>query len=217
MSLKPTCLGCMMLIAAHSAAAQSSGLQIGIEGGASVATLTGGGQGVESRTAGSFGAVLVLANAHSPFGFETGIAYVPKGATSTVVGARVAFETNYVEVPLLFRLGLPVLASHMLTTLVVGASVGFNDGCRISFSTPGGSGANDCNSKAALGGAAFSLKAVDLGLTAGVGVDIPLSRAFVLAPAIRYTRGVSTISNSANAPDAINSAFQFGVGLRLRL
>jgi outer membrane protein with beta-barrel domain len=208
----------MILIAAHSVAAQSSGVQVGVEGGASIATLTGsGGTGVESRTTGSFGVVLVLESAHSAFGFETGVAYVPKGATSASSGTRVSFETSYVEVPLLLRVGLPLQGSHILPTLAVGASVGFNTGCRISFSTPGGSGANDCNSRAALSTSAFSLRAVDLGITAGVGVDIPLSPALVLAPAVRYTRGVTTISNSANAPDAVNSAFQLGVGLRWRL
>jgi outer membrane protein with beta-barrel domain len=208
----------MVLIATHSVAAQSPGVQVGVQGGASIAMLTGsGGPGVEARTAGAFGVVLVLENAHSVFGFESGVAYVPKGATFTSSGTRVSFETSYVEVPLLLRVGLPLQGSHVLPNLAVGASVGFNTGCRISFSFAGGSGANNCNSKAALSGSAFNLKDVDLGITAGVGVDIPLSPAMVLAPAVRYTRGVSTISSSANAPDAVNSAFQLGVGLRWRL
>jgi hypothetical protein len=215
---KSACLGWMVLIAAHSVAAQSSELQFGVEGGASIATLTGSGSpGSQARTAGSFGAVLVFASAHSAFGFETGVAYVPKGAASASSGTRVNLETSYTEVPLLLRMGLPLQGSHILPTLAVGASVGFNTGCRISFSTSSGSGAYDCNSKAALSQSAFNLRAVDLGVTAGVGVDIPLSSAVVLAPAVRYTRGVSTISSSAKAPDAVNSAFQLGAGLRWRL
>jgi hypothetical protein len=208
----------MILIAAHSVAAQSSAVQVGVEGGVSIATLTGTpGQDIQARTAGSFGAVLVVASAQSAFGFETGIAYVPKGATNSANGVRVSFESSYVEVPLLLRVGLPLRGSQILPTLAVGASVGFNDGCRMSFTSGGVSGANDCNSKAALGGSAFNLRAVDIGITAGVGVDIPLSPAFVLAPAVRFTRGVSTIGSSAKAPDVVNSAFQLGVGLRWRL
>jgi hypothetical protein len=217
MRLKSVYLGWLVLVAARSLAAQMTRLQVGVEGGASMTTITGtGAQSVSSRASDYFGALLVMQSEHSPLGFETGIAYVRKGAVNAMPGARVSFETNYVEVPLLLRVSLPLPRVPIVPTFVVGASIGFRDGCRIAFTSGGSSGANDCNSPAA-GGSAFQLKAVDLGMTAGVGVDIALGSKAVLAPTIRFTRGISTISNAPNAPDAINSAVQLGVGFRLRL
>jgi hypothetical protein len=215
--LKSICFGWLALVGAHSVAAQMPGLQIGVEGGTATTTLTGtGAQSVRSRTSDYFGALLVVQNEHSPLGFETGIALIQKGAVNAMSGGRISLETNYVEVPLLLRVGLPPARLPIVPTFVVGASIGFRDGCRIAFVTASSSGANDCNSRAQ-GGAAFQLKAVDLGMTAGVGVDIPLGSKAVLAPTVRFTRGLSNISNAASAPDVINSAVQLGVGLRWRL
>ena len=86
-------LGCALLIAVQAAGAQSRGVQIGVEGGASIAMLTGTGvQTVSSRTSAYFGALLVVQNDHSPFGFETGIAYVPKGAVNAMSGTRIDLD-----------------------------------------------------------------------------------------------------------------------------
>lgn len=204
------------LFAAHPVAAQLSPVQIGIEGGASIATLTGSGaQGLHSRTSGTFGAVLVLQSGLSPIGFETGIAYVPKGAINEVPGAKITFADNYVEIPLLLRVNLPLPAAPIRPIFDIGASVGIPSGCRYTGVTRGTTFVNDCNA-ASQGGAAFSLK-TDLGFTAGVGIDIPLRGAMILAPTVRYTHGISDLSTKPSALDAINSAFQVGVALRWHL
>lgn len=217
MKVKLIFLACVSLIAAQSAASQSAGVQIGVEGGASIAMLTGTGVStLGARTSAYFGASLIVQAEHSPFGFETGIAYVPKGAVNSMPGTRIDFETHYIEVPLLLRMKLPLRGSRVTPTFAVGASIGFLGGCRIAGTSASLSSANDCDSPA-LGGSRFNLRSVDVGMTAKAGVDIPLSTKFVLAPAVAYTRGISTISSSASAPDAVNSAFKLGVALRWRL
>ena len=182
-----------------------------------MATLTGTGvQTISSRTSAYFGVQVVMQNEHSPFGFETGIAYVPKGAVNAMSGTRIDLETRYIEVPLFLRVNVPLHGLRVVPTFAVGASVGFKDGCRIAGSSASVSIANDCDSPAQ-GGSAFDLKSIDLGMTARAGIDIPLSAKFVVAPAVAYTRGISTISSSPSAPDAVNSAFKLGIALRWHL
>lgn len=72
----------------------------------------------------------------------------------------------------------------------------------------------DCATVGRMQGGETTLR---LRIPAGAEVDISLGRKVVLAPTVRFTRGISTISNAPGAPDAVNSAVQLGVGFRWRL
>jgi hypothetical protein len=209
-------LGVLVCVATSPVNAQVSPLQGGVEAGVAIATLVGSGtDGAETRNAPYFGGSLLFHRPGSSIGFQTGLLYVPKGATIAMTGGRGALEIGYIEIPLLLRLGLPLEGSGVMPVLVVGGSVGLKSGCQLTASSGSASAQLDCDDSSLQG--QFDLKAVDFGLTAGAELEIPVGPRLRVVPSVRYTRGISVIGDTANNADATNSVFQLGAGVRFSL
>lgn len=198
-----------------SSARAQSPVQFGVQTGLSIATLVGSGAGdVGSRVFPFVGGTLVVHHEGSFIGFQTGLAYVPKGASTYFQGALYTLETSYLEIPLLVRIGLPLKSSNIMPVFSVGGSVGIKAGCNLSAQSGNASSGLACDDTALQG--QFNLKTFDIGLTGGLDVDIPIGQRIVLAPGLRYTRGISVIGDTSYNADASNSAFQIGVSFRIR-
>lgn len=208
--------GILSCAAATPITAQVSPLQGGVDVGVAIATLVGSDtDGTESRSAAYFGGSFIFHRDGSASGFQTGLLYVPKGATALLTGGVAALEIGYVEMPFLLRLGLPLQGSGVMPVFIVGGSVGLRSGCQLTASSGGTSAQVDCDDSSLQG--QVDLKSVDFGLTAGAELKIPVGPRLHVVPAVRYTRGVSVIGDTANNADATNSAFQVGAGIRLAL
>jgi hypothetical protein len=93
--------------------------------------------------------------------------------------------------------------------------LGLKSSCTLEASSGGVTASVSCNDSS-LGGVA-DLKTVDVGLTGGLGVDVPLTSRFVMHPSIAYTRGLISIDNTNGNFNVMNSAFFIGLELRLKL
>ena len=194
---------------------QVSALQVGVEGGASIASLVGSfGVSATSRTSPYIGGTLAVQPGGSTVGFQSGLLYVPKGATASIAGGRYALSINYLEIPLLVRLALPLQGSELLPVLLFGGSAGVKTSCNVTAQSGTATSSIDCGDSTF--GGEFDLKTIDWGLSAGAMLDIPAGKGLIVAPVIRYTRGIAVIGNTSNNADATNSVFQIGLGLRMR-
>jgi len=182
----------------------------------SIATLVGSDtDGAESRTAAYFGLSVIFHPEGSVFGFETGLGYVPEGASVRVNGGAASIEITDLEVPLLLRVAIPIEGSSVRPVLVGGGSVGSRIGCKIAAESGSASASIDCDDSAFQG--VFQLKDYDLAWTLGADLELPIGSTFRLVPSLRYTRGLVDIGDTANNADAKTQVFKIGASGRFVL
>ncbi|HSJ64350.1 MAG TPA: porin family protein [Gemmatimonadaceae bacterium] len=212
-------LAALLLVSAVTLPAQTP-VQIGVAGGVAINDVVGDDtEGAESRTTGYFGGVLVWQPA-GMVGFETGIYYVPKGAEFNEDGVNGTIKLNYVEVPLLLRLALPISQSPIRPVLTIGGAVAFKSSCDVEGEGGGVSVEIDCDEFFTLledeVGVKAEMQSVDYGVVAGLAVDFPAGERMVISPSIRYVRGLRDILEiGGTSVDARNAGFQVGIALRL--
>lgn len=202
-------LGAALLFSAAEGYAQTP-LQFGVIGGVSIANFSGDDVGdADSRSAPFFGGTLVVQPTGS-LGFETGFLYMPKGSSTDFEGGTGTLKIDYVEVPLLLRLGINLAASPIKPVVLLGGYVGFKAACEVEGEGDGVSAEIDCDEFD------FDVKSTDFGVTGGLGVDIPIGARAILTPTARYSRGLTDVPD-VDAADAKNSAVQIGAALRIKL
>lgn len=197
--------------------AQSSPIQIGAEVGLAVASLVSTDvDETDSRTTPYGGVSLVVQKPGTRFGFQTGLLLVPKGTSTNFDNGKTSFEVNYIEIPLLMRVSLPLRESNIVPTLLLGGSVGVKNSCKFSGESGSLNQSIDCDDSVFEG--TVDVKTVDVGVAAGLEVGMPIAKRFMLAPTIRYTRGLTRIIDSnADEDQAKNAVFQAGVAFRIRM
>jgi hypothetical protein len=211
----------LLLASALTLPAQTP-LQLGVAGGIAINDFVGDDtEGTESRTTGYFGGVLVWHPA-GIVGFETGVYYMPKGVEFDEDGATGKVKLNYVEVPLLLRLAFPLSQSAIRPVLTIGGAVAFKSSCDVEAEANGVSIEIDCDEFFELlddnGGIEVETQSVDYGLVAGLAVDIPVGERMILAPSVRYMRGLRDVFEiDGSSVDIKNAGFQVGVALRFGL
>ena len=209
--------GVLFVVAAQSLSAQTSAIQVGVEAGAVISSIVQNAEsGFKSRKSPYGGVSLVVQTPTSRIGFQTGLLLVPKGATSDFGEADATFALNYVEVPLLLRLGMPVQGSKIIPTLLLGGSVGIKTSCKLKAESGSQSDSVDCDDPTSQGD--VDIRTVDLGVSGGVEVAIPVGTRFFLAPTARYTRGLrSIVAGDTEGQSPKNGAFQIGAMFRIRM
>lgn len=135
-------------------------------------------------------------------GVEVGGAYAEKGAARRVRGMDATFKLDYMELPVLFRLGIPTLG-FMSPHVLLGPAVALEVGCN----SAGGDQALPCNSRGA------EVKAVDVGAMAGAGFSLPISGPLSVSLEVFYDVGLVSIDDSASPEDVKNRAWSFLVGV----
>jgi Outer membrane protein beta-barrel domain len=205
------------LATASPAVAQRASIQLGVQTGASIASLAGTDtpQGSGSRVSPFIGGTVVYHRTGSAIGWESGLAFVPKGADASLNGSIFTLAISYVELPLMVRFGLPLQGSRVMPVLSVGGTVALRSGCSLRGESGSQSISVGCDDS--FFGGAYDLKSVDFGISAGTAVDFPIGNRFVFAPSVRYTRGLAVIGNTPDNADARNSVFLVGATLRMRL
>lgn len=193
------------------------GMPLGLHGqntvglGASVvsATFTGDDIDISSRTAvGLSGWVVVPINER--FNFVPGVAFAPKGWSSSDSFEDVTLKLNYLEFPLLISVPVAGEPGMLMFTVFGGPSLAFEISCKIDFQEANGpSGSDDC-------GGDDARKKFDVGALAGVGASYPATERV----AVFGNQGVDFgLVNIDEDPDDTlrNRAFFVSVGASLPL
>ncbi|MGQ0643503.1 MAG: outer membrane beta-barrel protein [Gemmatimonadaceae bacterium] len=189
----------VLLVPAHRAVAQR---QIGAVVGATFSTLRGI-DGLDSRTGLIGGLSLVMGG---PLGLQTGLLFVSKGAKGETSGAD-GLKLNYVEVPLLLRLGLSS-GTGASPHIYAGPYLGFKIDCTVEGTDA------DCDDVPDV-----STKTVDIGGVVGGGLDFSFGP-LVLTAGLRYGFGVSKVADfefGSVRESAKNGTFAIYTGLAIKL
>lgn len=194
---------------ASSASAQRT-TRLGPIGGLNLATVSGEGVDVDSRTGLALGG-FVSFDLSPTFGIETGLLYSQRGFELSQSGFSAEIKLDYLELPVLAVVRFPG-SSNVRPFLGAGAAIGFKAGC--GFKVSGGpitvsGGCDDVEDELD-----SALKSTDFGALGQAGVDIGDFRVLV-----RYNLGLSSIVDTPVGDPAIKNrtlSLLVGYGFRLQ-
>lgn len=197
----------------------AQGVGLGVEAGLNVSDLSVDteGEGTEFDAETGFRAGGVLRYDFAPvIGFQTGLSFSEKGATSDAETATSAIELQYLEVPLLLQLNIPTGPAPVNPRLFAGGTVNFELACDLTASSAGVSVESECDSDD-LGEAALDTKSTDIGFLFGGGLDFPAGPG-ALTVDVRFDLGLSDINDVADSPTELkNRNFQATAGYLISL
>ena len=174
--------------------------------GASVATLGGRDAvdvGVDPKIGLNLGASLTFGLGRN-LGLRVGGAYVQKGLSVSGQGGEATLFLDYIEIPVLLRLRVPT-AVRLSPRFFVGPAISINTRCSTKIVLQGSGETLDCD--------VDSVKSIDLGGMAGVGVDIATPGSLLITFDVFYNVGLTSWDASASADDVKNRAWSILVGV----
>jgi hypothetical protein len=172
-------------------------ISVGITGGLNIATVRGDDvENWDSRTAAFFGGFVEY-----PFtpvvSIQPELLYTMKGASQTDDGDKATAKLNYVEIPVLLRVNIP-MEGNVRPFLVAGPGIGF----KLSSKVEVNSHEEDIE----------DVKGTDFGFIFGGGVSFPVGN-YMMSVAARYELGLTSIDDSEDEDDVKNSVISIGAGL----
>lgn len=177
-------------------------MQIGPKAGLNIANAVGDdatifGIDLESRT-GFTGGIFFMFQFSSLFAIQPEAYYTMKGATLSGENSDITFSFDYIEVPVLLKLIIPVEGSNIRPSVFAGPSVGFNTTAKIKSESEEQDVKED-------------IKSTDFGLVFGGGIGIMIGKN-ELGFDIRYILGLSSLDDtSSNADDIKNAVISFNM------
>ena len=181
-------------------------MQIGPKVGVNIANLGGDdadelvGEGLDSKT-GFGGGIFFMYQFSNMFAIQPEAYYSMKGATYKEGGGELTITLDYIEVPLLLKLIIPVEGSKIRPSIFAGPAVGFNTTAKIKVEFDGESAEEDIKE---------DVTSTDFGLVFGGGLGFMIGKN-ELGFDIRYILGLSSIDDSSDEIDLKNTAFNFNV------
>ena len=137
-------------------------------------------------------------------------------AGGALSGETLEFGLDYIEVPVLLRYNMPVLAERLRLYLNAGPAFGWQVDCGVSVTAVGAATGEqpeaDCQdlSQENLG---ETLREYELGMVVGGGLDVGvLGGMGAVTLDFRLTRGLSRLSNGVTGPEVRNQAFSVVLG-----
>lgn len=135
------------------------------------------------------------------FGIQSGAHFAQKGATVFVGSTPLAFDIDYLELPLTLSADLPLGGDGVVLRLSAGSRVGLELGCDVR--SPGSSLAFDCRDPALREeGAEFRTRTTDFGLLGGGGIRVPVAAGEIFMGG-RYDIGLTNINDADTASPRI--------------
>lgn len=201
----------LTLGAASGAAAQ--GISVGVKAGVNVATL--GGDDVEDAESriGLVGGAFLVYRFSDMLALQPEVLYSQKGTSFSDTEGEVTLKLDYVDVPVLLRLDVPLANSSLRPSVFAGPVFSLRASCGAEAEFDGGSVEVNCDDFDEEG---ISFKDTDFGLAFGAGLDFPAGRATVTLDG-RYTLGLSSIDDSGQDADVKNRAFAAMLGISIPL
>lgn len=188
-------LACLALVATQAEAQQ--GLELGVRGGVSVASIGGdfGDTFDSSNTTGFVGGVFLNYDA-GLLGFQVAGQYTQKGSELDVEGAVEDLSLDYFEIPAVVKLGIPLGIAK--PSIFGGVQLGFNTGCD--------TGGDDCGD---------NVKSTEWSGVAGADVAFYVGSVSLWVDG-RYNFGLNDV-NDADFGDLKNRAWTFQGGVAFAL
>lgn len=176
------------------------GMQLGLKAGVNFANVVGDDvEGAESKT-GFAGGLFFMYQFNKLFTIQPEAYYTMKGATDeqTLAGetAEVTLSLDYIEIPILFKVLIPIENSPIRPSVFVGPYVGFNSTAKAKLEYMGQSVEDDIE----------DIKSTEFGLVFGAGLGFPVGTNEVGVD-FRYGLGLTTLDDSAENADIKNSVF----------
>ena len=195
---------------AATALAQSKGSKLGYQlgpvAGANLFTFGGSdATGAKTRTAFYVGAALRAPLGGGGVFLEPQVLYSQEGAkyTDPTIGT-LTLKSAYLEVPILLGIDFGH-GSSVTPHLFAGPAIGVNMSCDLEVTNGSITTSGACKDNG------LTLKTLDLGVTGGGGITMPIGRSTFLIDA-RYTLGLTDITSGSNLK---NQGFSVGAGLTI--
>jgi hypothetical protein len=196
---------------AHPAAAQ-----FGFRGGFNLSKFVGGDATDEAKTKLNLGASIPLFHI-GPVSIVPEIYYAQRGGdrqlNTTVNGVSnplASFSMNYIEVPLLLRVGIP-LAGPLSLYVGGGPSYAWQLKCDVSFVGVAGGEDQDCK-ETQFSSARTALNSADKGIVGNAGVNLSVGPLGVVNLDFRVVRGLDRIVEDASGPAVKTQAMSLMLG-----
>jgi hypothetical protein len=179
-------------------------MQIGPKAGLNISNVSGDDtEGAESKT-GFGGGVFFMYQFSNMFAIQPEVYYTMKGAKDkeNFEGETIeaTLSLDYIEVPLLFKLLIPLQGSSVNPAIFAGPAIGFNTTAKAKLEYMGQSLEEDYE----------DIKSTDFGLVFGGGVGFPVGRN-ELGIDVRYILGLSTVDDSADEFDIKNNVININI------
>ena len=175
-------------------------IQLGPKAGLTIATVAGSdvedffGTTPDSRT-GFNGGIFFMYQFNKMFAIQPEAYYIMKGATDNIEGVDVALKLDYIEVPLLLKLVIPVEGSNVRPAIFAGPAIGFNMSAKVKGESGEESAEVDVKDQ---------VKSTDFSLIFGGGVGFMVGTN-ELGADVRYSLGLTSWDDSGNDADVKNN------------
>ncbi|MFN2317257.1 MAG: porin family protein [Gemmatimonadales bacterium] len=190
------------------AQARRQGLEIGTQFGRGIAGLTVGGARLDESKGGIIFGFMATRHVFGPLALQGELNLVVKGGRSTgeMAGEPIRFDLDltYMEVPVFAVLHSPRIAEVVGFQAFAGGSLEPLVGCEVEVVDSPGGARPDCRDL---------ITSLDLGLTAGVGLDVFLE-GLTIRLDLRRTDGQRQVNREGNTP-VRNRTTVLSVGLML--
>jgi hypothetical protein len=194
------CFILVIIFAAFTTVSFGQGMQLGLKAGVNFANVVGDDiDGVESKT-GFAGGLFFMYQFNKLFAIQPEAYYTMKGATNkeTFGGetAELTLSLDYIEIPILFKVIIPIENSPIRPSVFVGPYVAFNTTAKQKLEFMGDSEEADIE----------EVNSTDFGLVFGAGLGFPVGQNEVGVD-FRYGLGLTTLDDSGENLDIKNSVF----------
>ena len=206
----------LALGAALSASVQPAHAQFGFRGGFNLSKFVGGDATEDAKTRLNLGASIPLLHI-GPVSIVPEVYYAQRGGdrqlNTTVNGVQnplASFSMNYIEVPLLLRVGIP-LAGPLSLYVGGGPSYAWQLKCDVSFVGITGGEEQDCK-ETQFSSARTALNSADKGVVGNAGVNLSVGPLGVINLDLRVVRGLDRIVEDATGPDTKSQSMSLMLG-----
>jgi len=205
-SVRVGAIGGLLIGALHaSALAQTTNLTIGPILGLGFATWGGADAGGVGKRTGFLGGGFLSVPLGPLLWFRPEVYVAQKGFKESQQDASVEFKTDYIEVPALLGLTIPVQGSSIRPYVYAGPAISFNMNCKVTGSQGGTSTDIPCDDPlfSQVLGEELKMKGVDVGVLFGAGLGFPVGPG-QLAVGVRYNLGFTKTVDVTGDPDVKN-------------
>jgi len=177
-------------------------MHLGLKAGLNISNLSGDDiSNTDSRT-GFAGGAFFMYQFSNMFAIQPEAYYSMKGATQseTINGTdyKYTISFDYIEVPVLLKLLIPIQGSNINPSIFAGPSIGFNTTHKAKVEINGTSAEMDVP----------NITSTDFSLVFGAGLGFPVGQN-ELGFDVRYILGLSTVDDSSDPADIKNGVINF--------
>ena len=182
----------------------SAQIKLGVKGGLNIADI--GGSDVDSLSLGPIetktgfiAGAFVEFMISDIFAIQPEVLYSQKGIKIDSSGADLKLKVDYIEIPVLLKINIPIEGSKVHPNVYAGPAVAFESSCKFAGSSGSVSAEVDCDDPQ-LG---IMTTSTDFGLTFGGGLSFEVGGAEVGVD-VRYTLGLTSIDDDDDPWDLKN-------------